>query len=84
MANGEMLVEMRKLTEGKSISDHAFKRLTLAAVADIVENQEEDRTRYDKLEVRVTKTEKKITYLARAELIITGVFGIIIAKIKGV
>ena len=79
MSNGRMLDELRDLAKEDKIGAYNFRRLSLAATADMYECLHGK----DGLVERVGKTEKKITYLARAELIVTGVFGIILAKIKG-
>ncbi len=80
MGNGTMLNELRDLAKTDNIPTNAYRRLSLASQADIHEAV------FGKngLKERMDKAEKKITYLARAELIMTGVFGIIIAKIRGV
>ena len=40
MANGEMIIELREILEGdRQISSKTANRLTLAALADVLENQ---------------------------------------------
>ncbi len=77
MGNGTMLAEMRKLTEEKNIGDNAFKRLALAAMADVVEGQEDHVKKYEELEDRVVIVENKVGFLARGELLIASLLGII-------
>ena len=79
MSNGKMLDELRDLAKEDKIGAYNFRRLSLAATADMYECLHGEKGLVD----RVDKMEKKISFIAKGELIITFLLGIIGVNIKG-
>ncbi len=74
-----MLDELRDLAKEDKIETHSYRRLSLASQAEIHEAV----LGKDGLKERMDKVEKKVSFLTKAELLITGIVGIISIRIKG-